>query len=326
MIGTENNPAKPDSIIIGGSLQDRNTIKGQISESNGGRAISLSFRDGLEPAGYQGSIPIYARYNDFGVYTAGEIRSRIFERGDTTLALDTVLTDPFYSPKVAVSVKIFLQGPYNTGTNLMTNGLRTGGYLDSRFGVGKAPALAVDSINLELRNARTGTGSSTRKYAPAWLLTDGTILDFSDTSRSYVEFDTTAGFYFIVVRHRNHLAIMTKDSLSLSPTAALYDFSTFLTQAYGTNPMVAAGTRFAMWAGDVNGNGQVKYNLGGNDRSLILTRVGGTNINATVSGYYDEDVSMNGQVKYNLGGNDRSIILTNIGGTSINATRNSQVP
>jgi hypothetical protein len=81
-----------------------------------------------------------------------------------------------------------------------------------------------------------------------------------------------------------------------------------------------------MWAGDVNGNGQLKYNLGGNDRALILSRIGGTNINATVLGYYSEDVNLNGQVKYNLGSNDRAIILSNIGGSNINATRSTQVP
>ncbi len=42
--------------------------------------------------------------------------------------------------------------------------------------------------------------------------------------------------------------------------------------------------------------------------------------NATVNGYLKEDVNLNGQVKYNLGGNDRVIILQNIGGTNQNAT------
>lgn len=226
---------------------------------------------------------------------------------------------------ILASFKVLLQGPYNTGTLQMNKTLNTGGYLAAHFGAIPIPAEAVDSITVELRNA--ATGPTTRKYRPAWLMTDGTIRAFADTTKDYVEFDTLAGNYYLVLYHRNHLAIMTSGSQSLSAaTPAVYDFTTAQSQAYGVSPMVAVGSRFAMWAGDVNGNGQLKYNLGGNDRASILSRIGGTNINATVLGYYPEDVNLNGQVKYNLGSNDRAIILSNIGGSNINATRSTQVP
>lgn len=81
-----------------------------------------------------------------------------------------------------------------------------------------------------------------------------------------------------------------------------------------------------MIAGDANGNGTIKYNLAGNDRALIYSRIGGGNINTTVNGYYNEDINMNGIVKYNLAGNDRAIIYQSIGGGSINLTVSSQVP
>ena len=81
-----------------------------------------------------------------------------------------------------------------------------------------------------------------------------------------------------------------------------------------------------MWAGDVSGNGTVKYNGSANDRLPVLVRIGGTNVNATVNGYYPEDVNMNGTVKYNGSGNDRLIILQVIGGTNVNATKTTRVP
>jgi hypothetical protein len=313
MVGSENVPGTPDSITIGGSTPERNTITGQIPSSEGGYAISLSFRCNDPSYGderaYQGCAPIVATHNDFGVYTAAEVRNRIWERGDTTDGVfippvDTVYTDPFYSPKIAVNVKVFLQGPYNTGTNQMTNGLRTGGYLDTKFGSGEAPALAVDSINLELRNARTGAGSSTRKYAPAWLLTDGTILDFNDTTKSYVQFDTTDGFYYIVVWHRNHLAIMTLDSLPLSATSTLYDFSTAQGQAYGLNPMIQRGTRFCMVSGDANANGLINAL----DRGQAWNE-------RTRTGYQTSDVDLNGVCN----ASDRGTVWNN-------RTRAAQVP
>jgi hypothetical protein len=86
------------------------------------------------------------------------------------------------------------------------------------------------------------------------------------------------------------------------------------------------GVSFGMWCGDVNGNGIIKYNDSQNDRSIILTLLGGTDISATLNGYYNEDINLNGQVKYNGSQNDRSIILTNLGGVDISSTKSTTVP
>jgi hypothetical protein len=226
-----------------------------------------------------------------------------------------------------VGVTAFLEGTYLSATTSMRNSLKTGGVLATTFPSAFIPGNAVDSVNIEIRNNVSAAASTVRRFAPAWILTNGTLRGFSDTTQSGVAFDAPAGSYYIVVRHRNHLAIMSSVTVSLTNTPVNYDFTMAMTAAYGTDPMKAlAGSRYGMFAGDVNANGQLKYNLAGNDRAMILTRVGGTNINATVAGYYNEDVSMDGVVKYNLAGNDRAIILQNIGGTNINATNSTQVP
>jgi len=246
----------------------------------------------------------------------------------------------------------------------MNKSLNTGGHLTSHFGSITIPTDAVDSINIEIRSSLTGSAptrparlsadqSGERtvhsdadadkadaikmppsddpliiERQPAWLMADGTIRDFVDPAKTYVEFSPPPGNYYIVVRHRNHLAIMSANPVALANATPSqpYDFTTSLNQAFGTEPMKLVGSSYCMWAGDVNGDGTVKYNLSGNDRAPILIRVGGTNINATVTGYYSEDVNLDGTVKYNLSGNDRAIILQNIGGTNINATRSTQVP
>jgi hypothetical protein len=223
-------------------------------------------------------------------------------------------------------VRVFLQGPYNTGTNAMKNSLRTGGQLAAHFGSLPIPAGAVDSINIEIRN--TATSPTLRAFAPAWLLTDGTIRNFLDTTKDYVGFPgVPPGDYYVVVSHRNHLAIMSSARSSVDGTVAppVYDFSTGQGQAYGTNPMIAAGTRFAMYAGDVSGGG-ILYNGPGNDRALIYVAIGGGNITLTVNGYLNTDVNLDGTVMYNGAGNDRAIIYSNIGGGSIIATVQTQVP
>jgi len=47
------------------------------------------------------------------------------------------------------------------------------------------PSTAVDSVNIEIRNS--ATNPTMRVFVPAWLLTDGTIRDFADTTRDLPE-------------------------------------------------------------------------------------------------------------------------------------------
>ncbi len=100
-VTSEKNFPSPDSVTIGGSPQNMNVIHGQDASSAGGFAISLSFRDPMDPGHHRSSVPVDARYNDFGVYSAEEIGERIFDRCDTTISphnIDTVLFSPFYFP------------------------------------------------------------------------------------------------------------------------------------------------------------------------------------------------------------------------------------
>lgn len=122
------------------------------------------------------------------------------------------------------------------------------------------------------------------------------------------------------------------DKINSTSAVATYDFTTSASKYYGGAAgaaileIVGLDTTWGMVAGDVNGDGIVKYNLANNDRALILQKIGGTNVNATVTGYHNEDVNMDGIVKYNLSNNDRAVILQSIGGTNVNATKVTQVP
>jgi PKD-like domain len=151
---------------------------------------------------------------------------------------------------------------------------------------------------------------------------DGNIVGLDGVSA--INFNV-GGFYYVSVDHRNHLAVMTDRpmNLILSATSGYdqFDFTDNLdpnNTTFGTAQNVITGYR-AMWSGDVNGDGEVKYNGGSNDRGLILLKLGGA-INLALSGYNNEDVNMDGDIKYNGGGNDRIIILSNLGG-SINSVK-----
>jgi hypothetical protein len=293
LVVSENPDTTSDLVTIGGSPANKNIITGQLPSSQSGSAIALSMREHLDQVNFRGPIPVDARYNDFGVYTSAEILDRLFQASDTTFPsgapLDTVYFFPFWVPSVTANLRAFLQGPYVTPGDSMTNTLRTGGTLASHFVGTPIPALAVDSIMIELRDSLTAISSTRRLFAPAWLLTDGTIRNFSDTSKAYVQFsDSVSGNFYFVTKHRNHLAIMSSSVVTCeggsNPTA--WDFSTGQSQAYGSNAMKSVGVRFAMYGANGDGNGVVNAI----DRNSIWRVQNGS------FGYFSGDFNLNGVV------------------------------
>ncbi|QQS37344.1 MAG: hypothetical protein IPM56_05150 [Ignavibacteriales bacterium] len=247
----------------------------------------------------------------------------------------------------AVTLSAFLQGPYSGGT--MTTTLNTNNFipLSQPYSaapwnytgdetVASIPTGVVDWVLVELR--RNTADSSTVQKRACFILNDGTIVDLDGSSpvNFYKAGDISS--YYVVIRHRNHLAVMSANSLSLTSSLSgsyliggnsEYDFSTAQTQAFGTNPMLdllGNGTAFGLWTGDANGDGVVKFNLANNDRLLIYNRIGNGGFNATASGYYPEDFNLDGVVKFNLSNNDRLLIYNVIGNAGFNVTRPTQVP
>lgn len=249
-----------------------------------------------------------ARYDGPGNYQnqamglAVDGNGNVYVTGTTYNPMGSIYTTVKYKqiPNLYVNVKVFLQGPYNTTTGKMNNGINTSGILATRFPGVAIPSQAVDSINVEIRNQQSAASSTIMLFRPAWLLADGTIRDFSDTTKNYVRYDTTAGSYYIVVHYRNHLAIMsaTAQTISTNPPGNLYDFTTSQSQAFGTNPMKQVGSVFAMISGDVDGNGV----LNAADRGTAWNQRG-------LEGYQASDVDVNGVCN----AADRGIIWNNRG-------------
>lgn len=158
-----------------------------------------------------------------------------------------------------VDVHLMLEGPYQPATGAMATSLRMSGALVARYAGATIPSNAVDSINIELRDSLAASSSTIKSFRPAWLLANGFARSFTDTS-SVVKFDDVpSGSYYIVVRHGNHLAVMSSQRYSLSsmPSSA-YEFANSSTSAYGASAMKeVAGGVFALYAGDANQSGVV---------------------------------------------------------------------
>ena len=219
----------------------------------------------------------------------------------------TALFDYFrntQTPMVRADVKVLLQGPYDAGTGLMTNILRTSGALGTRYPSRVIPANAVDSINIEIRNAYSAAGSSIRKFAAAWLLRDGSIRNMADTTKAFVEYDTADGPYFIVVRHANHLPVMSAEAQPLSVSSSTtFDFSLAVAQAYGSEAMEQVTTsgppRYGLIAGNASG---AAGRVNAADRQVVKAQLG-------LTGYRAGDLNLNGAVNTQ----DESIVRTNTG-------------
>jgi hypothetical protein len=117
----------------------------------------------------------------------------------------------------------------------------------------------VDWILVELR---TGTDSTTRvARRSGFLKSDGSIVDVDGTSP--LSFLVASGSYFIVIRHRNHLKIMSASALVMTTAfTTIYDFTTAANRAYTTSPSIVpqkqlATGKYGLYSGDGNADGGV---------------------------------------------------------------------
>ena len=189
----------------------------------------------------------------------------------------------------------------------------------------------VDWIFLELRSA--GSPSTIIANKRALIQRDGDIV--STDGVSPVRFPTVShGNYYLSVKHRNHIGIMTSAAVSLSECATtVIDFTTAPT-VYTNPAMLVAprkhnGSLYTMWPGDANNNKNTRYNGLSNDKDNILLSLGGTgNINGSIelNVYRVEDVNMDGKIRYNNTDNDRSFILLNVGVNTPNTILNQHTP
>jgi hypothetical protein len=226
-----------------------------------------------------------------GATTSAAIDALIYDKLDmSTLGLVS-----YTSPSILVKVKVFLQGPYSGSA--MTTALNTGtliplssstAYNTTTYGYTNKTVTAIPNANVVdwvLVELRTGTAATSKvETQAAFLLSNGSIVDIDGSSD--VAFSTAAaGNYYIVVRHRNHLAVMSVGIVAL-PNGTVFDF-TASGQAYGsTTPTVAVATGvYAMWCGDTDASGKVdvtdRTNTW-NDRNNL--------------GYLDDDTDLSGKV------------------------------
>ncbi|MCB0769244.1 MAG: hypothetical protein KDC00_02435 [Flavobacteriales bacterium] len=282
---------------------------------------------------------------DLGAYVGGTARIRF--RGTTgsgfasDMAIDDIEIDGATVAEAQLSVKVWLEGPYEAGSmrdDLRANGLVPLGEPYTVMGFAQVggggettttPVLNVSGSNaivdwvlVELRS--TADPSIILATRCGLLQRDGDVVDVDGTSP--LSFPVTSGNYHVAVRHRNHLGCMTANAVALGAATTVVDFRVAGTATFGTQARTVISGVYALWAGNSVLDDELKYTGSLNDRDAILFRIGGSVATAIVNGYYPEDANMDGEVKYTGASSDRDIILVNIGGTVPTNIRYEQLP
>ncbi len=163
--------------------------------------------------------------------------------------------------KIYSKMNVYLQGPYDSSTQMMDTALNQYLPLTSPYdteSVDEMPQDVVDWIYVELRSTASG---STITGKSMLLHSDGTVTA-SDGDTPW--FNINAGAYFVVIKHRNHLNIMSRTSHTFytdAYTQSTIDLTTSnMTYTTGTSNLgvcqVETGV-FGMAAGDIVDDGSI---------------------------------------------------------------------
>ena len=234
--------------------------------------------------------------------------------------------------------KVFLQGAAlnpNVGEeSLMRDDLRIAGYIptSSPYNLDSIDAAIlnvtgvnaiVDWVYVELRDANDNTFIVAN--TSALLQRDGDVVSLDGVSPVSIS-SIPPGDYYVSIKHRNHLGIMTATTITLSSTVTIVDFTdannaiTYGTDAQTTFGMPSGIT--AMWSGDTNGDGRLNYSGALSDVPFIRRQVfndpnnsvfGGPPVASYPSqGYVGTDANLDGVTVYSGASSDVLFIRNNI--------------
>ncbi|PRY27027.1 putative repeat protein (TIGR01451 family) [Spirosoma oryzae] len=247
---------------------------------------------------------------------------------------------------VSLAIKVLLQGAYEPTTGLMQDKLRQknllplnqpyggplGGnstytFINSGNETTTAAILSVTGANaivdwvmVELHSATNpATILATR---PALIQRDGDIVSALDGVSPLTFTYLTSGSYYVVVRHRNHLGVMSAQAQALSASVTTVDLTVpanlYTLPNAGTQPAYVNNAKAMLWAGNTNGDNQIIFQGPNTDidpifyRVMIDTANTGYVANFITSGYDVADANMDGTTIFQGPSNEVDMIFFNV--------------
>ena len=244
----------------------------------------------------------------------------------------TVLNDTS-DDGIVLSSKVLLQGAYDRKSGLMQATLNHLGLLPTQQPYQAAPfnyagkevrfnttipttepTSVVDWVLLALHNSKREVVAT----KAALVQRNGVVVN-AQTGAPLIPFmNVPPGNYYLSLRHRNHLGVMTQEPVAFSATPVEVDFTNPATAVMGADTRLIADTTALLWAGDLNGSQTLSASGPNNDITTMLNRVltdPGNTLAATnwsVNGYEVNDVNMDGKVSFTGPNNDANTLLGNI--------------
>lgn len=249
---------------------------------------------------------------------------------------------------IRLAMKVILSGPY-IGNGMMHDTLRVTGqiplsepytllnFLPIGYAGGEtiSPSMLalsgnnaiVDWVHVELRSG----APSYNKVASinALLQRDGDVVDVNGNHLYFNQL--CPGNYFVSIKHRNHIGVMSATSIMLNNISTpLVDFTTsnsvWVKPGVANPPRKSEGGYFLLWSGDTRTDKNVKYNGLNNDKDPIIYAVGLATPNQILYPVYrTEDVNMDARVKYNNADNDKNFMLNQVIMSNANQSANNVI-
>lgn len=261
------------------------------------------------------------------------------QEGDGDLDGDGIpsIRDPNEIPTALVVFKVLLQGAYDPNTKLMRDDLRRLGLLPLEQPYGAIvnsmydgvevmdPSLLkrtdetapVDWVLIELRKA--DAQASLVSHRAGIVLRNGDIIDPMSGNKIMRITPVPAGYYYVVVRHRNHAAIVTLPPVWLSSAITPLDFTQpGASLSGGSLAQVIQDNKSLMSAGDGTQDGRIIVSGPGNDVNIILDQILREpsnqiiNLNFKLNGYNIADYDLNGSVVFSGPSNDTNTLMNAI--------------
>ena len=275
------------SVMIGrGTHQDDSLFLSQSSASfTHGFQLGIAANGKTDAFGFSGWFDYTSHSGDFS--------------GQATMNL-SLDCEEYCAACPRISSKVFLEGAFNANTQSMENQLNQMDVIPLKNPYTASPwnypyedsveeipgSNIVDWILVEARKRSDSTHKVNEKVG--FLTTDGNIVDLDGKSYLELELGDNTEEYFFVIRHRNHLAVMTNSPRAREGRVYFEDFTVSMDKAYSnisiTNTPLKVSTSgdLVMVSGDANGNGGINAV----DLGMMISQY-------FMAGYLGVDVTLN---------------------------------
>ncbi len=196
--------------------------------------------------------------------------------------------------------KVWLQGPYLPTQNIMSAQLKNSGllplsqpYNTTTWGysgtehVSEARVLPPNTIDWVLVEARSSSDTTLLARQAAFVRADGIIIDQYGLEGVNLPGTANGQSYFIAIKHRNHLSVMSSSPITLGSNMPVFDFGQLGNIAGGASQAVLlGGSHYGMAAADAQYSGTITFR----DFNTYYQQLGSSNT------YSSGDLNMDGQI------------------------------